>query len=386
MIIEKFDSVDYGQLKRKNTEKIENYTVGIHNGNVDFYPRYIQIEQTNRCNARCIMCNHFYLSNKGASDISNEVLKKIEGVLPFCETVMLNGDGEPFLSSNIVDNIKRISSFGIKIGTNTNLCYVPEELWWYLKNDFKFLNISCDGATLGTYEMIRRGLSYDCFVANLARLDKMAPKLKKSIDCVIMKQNIIELSDIVQLASNYGIDCVKFHRLGINPCIGNQNDDAEYYYAKLMDSLYEAEELGRRLGIKVCFPFFEDRTKSYCHLDKDSFAAEIEKRFEQSCLKYGNLSLENDYYSELVTVDEMSRKQWFAGKNCQWAIERCYIDLKGNVTTCCFNMKKYMGNLLLNTFDEIWNGETYKELRKMMTAKALPDFCRNCNWIKEACF
>ena len=30
-------------------------------GSVDFFPRYLQIEHTTRCNARCIMCNHRHI-------------------------------------------------------------------------------------------------------------------------------------------------------------------------------------------------------------------------------------------------------------------------------------------------------------------------------------
>lgn len=378
--------MNYRLLKKTNIEKIKKYELNKNDGMVDFYPRYIQLEQTNRCNARCIMCNHFYISNNGASDISSEVIERMVDVFPFCETIMLNGDGEPFLSANIIENIKLMSDYKVEIGTNTNLNYVPNGLWEYIQKDFKFLNISCDGATASIYEMIRRGLSFDKFIYNLKKLECIAPGLKKNIDCVIMKQNIKELPRIVELASHYGITCVKFHRLGINPCIGNELDDPEYYFNILKESLYEAEELGRKLGISVSSPHFVDRTKENGALEPFGLAEEIEKRFEQSCLKYGNLTLESDYYSELVMGDKIRKGQWLAGKLCQWALERCYIDLKGNVTTCCFNMKKYMGNLLVNSFDEIWNGEAYKELRRMMAENFLPEFCHQCNWIKESRF
>ena len=56
----------------------------------------MQIEMTNRCNANCIMCIHFYLDIKGASDISDTIMNRLDSILPYCETVMLNGDGEPF--------------------------------------------------------------------------------------------------------------------------------------------------------------------------------------------------------------------------------------------------------------------------------------------------
>lgn len=386
MSIEQRENADYLKLKAENRKKILDYVVGSNDGKADFYPRYIQIEQTNKCNARCIMCNHFYLANNGANDISSAVMNQLVSIMPFCETIMLNGDGEPFLSSNIVENIKVMSMFGVEIGTNTNLCYIPDELWGYLNSSFKFLNISCDGATKKTYEMIRRGLSFDCFLSNLAKLGRIAPGLKKNIDCVVMKQNILELPQIVKLAADYGITNVKFHRLGINPCIGNQDDEVEYYYALLYEKMKIAKEVGENLHVTVNFPNFERRQNIDKLLEKETFGIEVEKRFGQASSLYGGLSLETDYYSELATMEQIKKQQWCSGKICQWAIERCYIDLKGNVTTCCFNMKKYMGNLLEKSFDEIWNGETYRELRKMMAELKLPDFCRKCNWIKESRF
>ena len=85
-----------------------------------------------------------------------------------------------------------------------------------------------------------------------------------------------------------------------------------------------------------------------------------------------SLTLQDDYYSEKLTEKELSCRLWNAGKVCQWAIERCYIDINGNVSTCCFNMKKNMGSLMEYTFDEIWNGDEYVTFRKNMAEQLLP--------------
>ncbi len=375
--------MNYSELKVSNRKKIQEYTCNSI-GKVDFFPAYIQIEQTNRCNAQCIMCNHFYMGNRGASDISEQVMCKLEPIFPYCETVMLNGDGEPFLNRNIVKNIKTLSSYGVEIGTNTNLSYIPNELFEYLNSCFKFLNISCDGATAKTYEMIRKGLFYETFIDNLKRLNKEAPNLKKNIDCVVMKQNVAELSSIVELAAEYGISCVKFQRLGINPCIENQTDAPTLYYQVLAKSLNKAIETGKKCGVEVKYPQFKQVENRL--LNESIFEQEIEQRYSKTKSLYGQLSLENDYFSEKVTSDDFRVDTWQAEKICQWALERCYIDLKGNVTTCCFNMKKYMGSLMMNSFEEVWNGEEYRALRAMMSEKKLPGFCRQCNWIKDSRF
>ncbi len=380
--------MDFRELKLENRKRIAEYSK-TPGGKADFYPAYMQIEQTSRCNAECIMCNHFYLGNRGCSDISEAVLEKIAPVLPYCETVMLNGDGEPFLSPTIESSISMYHRYGVMIGTNTNLSVIPDFVLPHLRQTFGFINISCDGATKETYEMIRRGLDFDKFLQNLRLIDREAPDLLKCFDCVVMKQNIHELPDIVRMAHDYGIYKVKFQRLGVNPIIGNESDRAEYYYDLLKEQLEKAAEEGKRLGIQVVTPGYNRSdvpgVKSSLP-DKELLYGEINDRRTAATQMIGGGTLADDYYSEKVTAADLEQGLWNAGKACQWAIERCYIDLKGNVTTCCFNMKKNFGSLLENSFEEIWNGREYTEFRKLMSGKMLPDFCRQCNWIRESVF
>lgn len=375
--------MNYKEIKNQNNEKIRAYNPQEGDGTVGFYPKYIQIEQTNRCNAECIMCNHFYLENRGCTDLYENVLKRLEHVLPYCTTVMLNGDGEPFLSRRLLENIECYAKYGVEIGTNTNLTVIPEDLWHYLAHSFQFLNISCDGASKETYELIRRNLSYEAFIGNLKRLQKEAPGLKKNLDCVVMKQNILELPEIVRLAAEHGISSVRFQRLGVNPLIGNEQDRPEYYYGPVQEKLSEAEALGKEYGISVVRPSYQRAPKQNTVPPMQKLLAEAAYR-KQFCKRYAHLSLANDYYSEQITQNELQTDLWDAGKPCQWAIERCYVDLKGNITTCCYNMKKYMGNILEQDFDDIWNGPSYRAFRRLMGQKKLPDFCRNCNWIIES--
>lgn len=376
----------YERQKEENRIKINQYVLSESSGNVDFYPAYIQIEQTNRCNAECIMCNHFYLGNRGGADLSPAVIAKIEPILPYCETIMLNGDGEPFLCSSIEDNIKLFNKYGVKIGTNTNMCFVPDGLWQFFADTFGFLNISCDGATAETFEMIRRGLKWDIFLSNLARLRDSAPLLKKNFDCVVSKQNVKDLPDIVKLAAAYGIHAVRFHRLGVNPCIGNETDQAEYYYEILREHLDLARIIGNDLGVAVDCPSYQATVKQIALPTREEMINEISERKIRSFKKMGSTTLADDYYSQTVSEECWSNDIWLSNKVCQWGIERCYIDIQGNITTCCFNMKKNMGSLKNMSFDEIWNGWSYIEFRKLMAKKMLPGFCKNCNWIKEAKF
>ena len=341
---------DTKELKRENRLKILEYQPREDDGTVDFYPAYIQLEQTNRCNAECIMCNHFYLGNNGCKDLPESVAERITSVLPYCETIMLNGDGEPFLCKTIRKNIERYVGYGISIGTNTNLCCIPEYMWEYLESSLSFLNISCDGASKETFELIRQNLSYDTFLRNLTRLRAAKPQLVKNFDCVVMKQNILELPDIVSLAAENGVASVRFRRLGVNPCIDNQSDSAELYYADLRESLEKARRIGHRHGVRIEYPTYRPMPKQAELPSAGDMARELAERQVIAIARFGKRRISDDYYSEKALSSDLCENSWNAGMVCKWAIERCYIDVNGNVTTCCFNMKKNMGSLRENTF------------------------------------
>lgn len=375
-------------LKRENASLICDWVPSASNGRVDFYPRYVQLEHTNYCNARCIMCNHFFLGNRGTSEISREVIESVVPILPTCEQIMLNGDGEPFLYRGIIDAVDLYASYNVRIGTNTNLCYVPDSLWPYLRSSFSFLNVSCDGATKETFELIRRGLSFESFLGNVERLRTEAPGLRKNLDCVLMRQNVRELVQLVELASEYGFDTVKLHHLGVNPCIGNADDADEAFPGLAAKMVDEARAAATDLGLVLEAPSFgtsEWDANDWCSLGTlGIWREEVERRLERSTREFGHLSLETDYLDELATKEGICDSAWHAGRVCQWAVERCYIDLKGNVTTCCFNTRRHMGNLHDQTFDEIWNGELYRLFRMKMAQGWLPSWCQGCNWIRDS--
>lgn len=380
--------MNYDRIKEENRRKICEYIPGSDGGKVAFYPAYIQLEQTSRCNGQCIMCNHFFLGNNGAKDIEPGVIERMKQVFPYCETLMLNGDGEPFFAEHIIENVRLYKSYGMKIGTNTNLSFMPDLMWNLLRDGFDFLNISCDGVTKQVFELIRRGLSYERFMDNLAKLKERAPNLRKNMDCVLMRENINEIVEIVELAAKWDFVSVRFHRMGVNPCIGNYHDSDEEFEKYAASRVLLAKKRADELGIRIEIPDFSyiDTPLETLDVDYKSLLLDINNRQKSAEEKFGDLSLSTDYFSSQVTDEDLTVGIWNAGKPCQWAIERCYVDLSGNVSTCCYNVRKKMGNLLVNSFDDIWNGREYRQLRTMMAKDQLPAFCRDCNWIKEGRF
>ena len=92
------------------------------------YPDYLQIETTSFCNAKCIMCSHYFSNNKGAQMLKNDTVRHMEDALQLSHTVSLNGMGEPFASPYVSDQIDYYSSLGNRIVTNTNLSILNDRL------------------------------------------------------------------------------------------------------------------------------------------------------------------------------------------------------------------------------------------------------------------
>ena len=94
-------------------------------------PDYLQIETTNICNAKCIMCSHYFSDNKCGAYLDTDVVKKTERSLSLCRTISLNGMGEPFISPRVCEQIDYYSMLGNKIVTNTNLSKLSDRFNCY---------------------------------------------------------------------------------------------------------------------------------------------------------------------------------------------------------------------------------------------------------------
>ena len=56
-----------------------------------------------------------------------------------------------------------------------------------------------------------------------------------------------------------------------------------------------------------------------------------------------------------------------------------FIRFDGRVRPCCFSeAESSLGDLREQTFEEIWNGEGYRNLRRQILAGKVPEMCQGC--------
>lgn len=374
----KSDTMDLASLKSANQALIA-FDFIRRRSKANGLPNYIQLETTSYCNARCVMCSHYYTGNDGARHIDQKLIDTLLKDLGACYVVSLNGMGEPFVHPQIKEIIKNYEEQQIFLITNTNLSVLSKELLDLIDKNFISIELSCDGATKETYESIRINLSFDVFIHNLTLLKEHCPRLEKSINMVIMRRNVHEMCQMVKMAANFGVSFVSFTNLQPNYVVG-YDADSMVNYPKVLDYYcQQAYALARRLGVTIVCPVPE----------KHSYEKNDDVDLEESKMRVGLLEKSEVSISEMkqraeIIRNEMVDQEIFPSEKrclgiCEWVLNRAYIDLNGNTSICCVRQLFKTGRIdELHPLRSVWNSERYQKIRSIFYSGRLPNCCVNC--------
>ena len=353
------------------------------------YPAFFQIESTDICNSRCIMCDHYFNHNKNARILSTETLMHMRDAIQMSRIVNLNGMGEPFVSPAIKEQIDLYVGYGDKIVANTNLSILDEELISRIEKDFEWLAISVDGARKETYESIRIGLSYEKLMQNLNWLKERAPAVKKIISMVIMRQNVCEMPEMVALAQKVGIDQVVFLNLNPNLIIGNLQD-VMFLYPKVVEYYsVKAIEKGRECGVTVIVANAQNLD---FNIRWEDIQEELEKmrsiplwKTQKEEEQMEEISAIIDHYKEehdLYQDTTIPSKVRCSGV-CDWILKNCYTNLYGDISMCCRNLIYRAGRVEKEgDFLSVWNAPLMQKTREIFYSGYLPESCLKCGMIE----
>lgn len=155
------------------------------------FPAVIMIENTNRCNARCVMCPRETLTRKqGFMDfglfekIIREVAKARQKPV-----VHLHGFGEPLLDKLLPERIRLAKDLGIKktyIVTNGSLLF-PETARKIIDAGLDVMKISFYGTDSKSYSDTMGGLDFDNTLNNIREFLKIRKDMKKKTPKLILQ-------------------------------------------------------------------------------------------------------------------------------------------------------------------------------------------------------
>jgi radical SAM protein with 4Fe4S-binding SPASM domain len=315
-----------------------------------YKPLLIKLKLVWNCNLRCQMCNHW--RRKDSSLNYEFFLNVIDELADLgCKRIHLTG-GEPLLYSKIHKILKRIKKNGIKASMTTNGTLINEEKAELLvKSGLKKVNISIDSPDEEIHDKIRgvKGAfkkTCDGFVI----LRRLMPQRSIYINMVVSPENYKTISALPKFAREINASAIN-----------------------LMPLIVHTPEVN-------------------CFSKKQllEYNSEVVPKLLEESEKYGFAVNEKDIY--IFGITDNSLNEFICGKYSAdyYSTHKCYalwthalIDHLGRVSACCrMTDNPVIGNLQENSFGKIWNGDTYKKLRK---SEHLPivDICKQCAMFKR---
>ena len=318
---------------------------------VDHRINGLQIEPTKICNQKCPMCTQPELKKDEIGHMSFDLFKKIFDQFSHVTTIKLQGLGEIFTNPDIWQMLEYLKERKVRVLFATNGMLMNDENAKRLialgDIDVRF---SVDTFDKEQYSKFRGSKAFDRVIANITRFCELRRELgRKSlggkwypsaeIRMVYMAENADQLEKLMRFAADVGLEQVTATYLLEKRHAQEQSD---HVHSKI-DGLHkdttaqiieDNKKLGRQLGVHL-----KTLTYSEDHLQK-----------------------------------------------CIWPWDMPYITYDGYVTSCCHmeNPKTYtFGDLKTQSFEEIWNGEEYRNMRENFLDLTKNINCRYCPYIAE---
>jgi radical SAM protein with 4Fe4S-binding SPASM domain len=347
----------------------------------DFWPQYLLLELTTKCNLRCIMCaiNQDPRIQKGGEwygDLDTNAFKNIEPYLPKIERVDLNGHGESLMYSNFLPILEKVKQGGSYVGLTSNALLINDHLArMMVKTKLDEIIISLHAAESDLYEQISRRGKLNKVLSNIRAINKYKnyyqtglPILK--FQFVAMKRNISQLEKVINLARDMGVVEVAVLVLVEYDLV--QGESLANYPELIKEYFPPAIECAKNLGVQLTIPplYLGMLPKNNKLINKEH-GIKDSKISLWKFLRNRATSLHKFFLQDSSGGNEVKARYCFDPWNFCWVMQ------SGRVRPCCF-MEEDMGSLVDQSFEEIWFGEKYELFRRQILENKPPEKCKEC--------
>jgi MoaA/NifB/PqqE/SkfB family radical SAM enzyme len=331
-------------------------------------PKIVSLTMTSRCNLRCVMCDHA-VRNVEKEDFDPRLMDKIGDFISRADIVDLTGLGEPTLSDLFWKIMDRFRVSGAKPGAepflmfNTNAVLLSEQsITRIMRARVRRIRVSIDAPDPETFEQIR-GTPLPNVVANANRLvqarnatGREFPKI--GIEMTVMRRNLHQMNDMIDLAKEIGVDFVEFWSINDMPPAAAKKwivktKNTEFTYGdELLSSLHQIELEGK-IAASVEYAERQEVGAAFVMLGKGTATSKYPK------------GIANDV-----------KVKWKKDSiRCSLPWKELRATYKGDVFACCWGPKP-IANLKDESMSGIWNGEAMRRMRRHLVDGKVPDLCR----------
>jgi molybdenum cofactor biosynthesis enzyme MoaA len=183
-------------------------------------PQWFMIETTSHCNLKCVICPHGHNAMPNQSELDTSHFSKNLEFVSAADRMQLFGTGEPLMSRafwEILESIDPASDTEVSINSNGTLL-TAERIERLLRSPLSSISISLDAARADTYCRVRGG-DFDLVISrvrDLIRERNARPRTNRLavfINLTLMRENLEEFPEFVDLAADLGADGVQVCQL-----------------------------------------------------------------------------------------------------------------------------------------------------------------------------
>jgi radical SAM protein with 4Fe4S-binding SPASM domain len=321
---------------------------------VGSWPQELYVEVTNRCNSRCQTCVRTFETLEPLRDLTLDEFRCLVDQVPTLARVVLHGVGEPLLNPDLppmIGHLKDRPEPPDVVFNSNAVLLTPAWQAALIEAGLDKFRISIDAAQPALYARIR-GIDalaqvVDNVEAFAQRIDACGRGPELSFWFTVMRENLVDLPDLVRLAQRLGVGEVYVQRL----VTYGQG------LAQREQSLYRALQAA-----------------------EDALLAEAEAMAEELGITFGASGATTPRGS--LTSSDGRKQPWEACRR-PWSLT--YVTANGNVLPCCFSpftTRDYRALILGNVFEtplvEIWNGAAYRRFRTALRSHTPPESCDRC--------
>ena len=309
-------------------------------------PLSVFMDQNNRCNLKCRMCgfSDARMAALAKYDLPWSLFEKIaDQVFSKAHFVCLSLMTEPFMTRDFPDRLALVKRAGVpysEIITNGTLLN-ETNLAKVLAAEISRLTVSIDGGTKEVFEAIRTGARFEHVVGNVRLFQAMrrargAVRPRLRFNHVLSERNIDHFEEFLRFAEE-----IRPEELGVRTV--SRMSDAE---------IQESQD-----------PLFWKKVVS------------ARQRLAAFCARTGieDSGYLRDRPSRIVLLDASGE-----GMMCRTPWDTFAIHANGDVFPCIAWSRPPVGNLVLQSFEQIWNGEALGRLRREFAETRPGVDCLHC--------
>lgn len=332
--------------------------------NAPVFPTILQIEPTNRCNLKCIMCPHGCNKISEYKDLSFPVLKKIINDIyeyKYLKGVHIQGLGEPLLYPDLINAIGFCKEKNLETYFNSNLTIISEEIAEKLVElQHDKIAVSIESVEPELYLWIRPGSKNHSLQRVLDNIKLLAETKRKNssqypviaVHSILFKSMINQIPEMVRILRETGANMLCFQHL---ITIGIPDDKVLPDGKPIKDECVQGLSTDEKKEILQLIR----------SLNSSDFAVIPPHDF--------------DSFDEVLPPHE-------GILTCFDLWEKPTILANGDFMPCCYTLgyhQFFMGNIYDTDFKSIWFNNKYKDLRWQHVSGKLNPVCANCSQLYQ---